>query len=367
MQHRHHLVGEQTHVQFRQMVRHAAEGEFRDEMIHSGQAAQLTDLLDAIVRRADHLNAEVEIGGLIAEGRVFHFSVGFRQFSVRFITLHIGQVPVGEVVVIVDGVPFFAEIAQGPVAGFLARGRTGDIAQDDRGARGVADATRDFAITLHVLRRFRPFVLHNNQHAEAQLGHDLRRFRAHGRRIKPPFGMRDGPGADRHLGDLVEFALPIETLIRQRLDDQLRGFDKARAGFFHRDAEALVFHGRRPAAEPHQRAPAAHDIQQRDLFRDTDRVVPGQHDDAGAQCDLAGPAGIIAEHLQRRGRHGVAGKMMLQRKKGIEAQRLREIAQLHVFVVECDIRATGLGQDAERGSYFHDLSSVIVLPKTGEA
>ena len=86
-------------------------------------------------------------------------------------------------------------------------------------------------------------------------------------------------------------AVELEAFLRQRLLDDLRGFDEAGARLAHRDAEAFVFHAGGAAAEAEQAAAAAHDVQQGDLLGDTDRVMPGQDDHGGAELDaLVRPA-----------------------------------------------------------------------------
>ena len=56
LQHWHHILGEQAHVQLALMVGHAAIGEVADHVVGAGQLLQFAHLLDAIVRRADDLN-----------------------------------------------------------------------------------------------------------------------------------------------------------------------------------------------------------------------------------------------------------------------------------------------------------------------
>ena len=185
---------------------------------------------------------------------------------------------------------------------------------------------RDLAIVDDVLGRLRPFVLHDDQDAEAELGHDLGRFRADRRGVEALLGMRDRARPDRGARDLVELALPLEFGLAQRLADQLRGFGEARPRLAHRDAEALVFDARRAPAKAEQAAPAAQDVEQRDLLGDADRVVPRQHDDRGAERDPLGAAGEIGQQLQRRRRHRIAGEMMLEREQRVEAERLGEVA-----------------------------------------
>src|SRR5712692_8241258 len=66
LQDRQYPVGEEAHVDFGLLVRHRAERIFGDEMVEPGQALQFADLVDTVVGRADDLDADVEIGCLLA-------------------------------------------------------------------------------------------------------------------------------------------------------------------------------------------------------------------------------------------------------------------------------------------------------------
>ena len=120
--------------------------------------------------------------------------------------------------------------------------------------------------------------------------------------------------------------MPFEFGLGERLADQLRGLGKARARLAHRDAEPFVFDARSTAAKAEQAAPAAQYVEKGDLLGDADRVVPRQHDDRGPERDPLGAAGEIGQQLQRRRRHRIAGKMMLEREQRVETERLGEIA-----------------------------------------
>ena len=179
---------------------------------------------------------------------------------------------------------------------------------------------------LDVLAALAPFVLHDEQHAEAELGDDLGRFRADRAGIEAPLGIGDRPRPDRHARDLEELALVLEHFVAQRLDHDLRRLGEARPRLAHRDAEAFVLGRGGAAPEAEQAAPAAHDVEQRDLLGDPHRVVPRQHDHRGAELDALGAAGEVGQQLGRRRRHGVAGEVMLQRPQRVEAERLDQIA-----------------------------------------
>src|SRR4030095_13802996 len=198
----------------------------------------------AVVRRADDLYSDVEVGRLLPVALVLHLRVRLGHLAVELVTLHGGEVAVREVIVAVDRVPFTGEVLHAPLARFLAAVGARDVGQDDRRPRRVTDAARDVAVALDVLGGLGPLVLHDDQYAEAELGHDLGRLRAHRRRVEPPLGMRDGPRADRRPGNLEVFAVPVERVVRQRLDHDLRRLDEAWPRLFHGDAEAGVLDAR---------------------------------------------------------------------------------------------------------------------------
>ena len=67
LEHRHHALGEEPHVQLRLLVRHAAEREFGHQVVEAGEPAQFGDLLQTVVGRADDLDLDVELGGFLPE------------------------------------------------------------------------------------------------------------------------------------------------------------------------------------------------------------------------------------------------------------------------------------------------------------
>src|SRR6185437_8085550 len=169
--------------------------------------------------------------------------------------------------------------------------------------------------------------------------------------------MRHRAWANRRARDLEELALVLEHGLRQRLHHDLRGLDEARTGFLHRDAEASVFDARGAPAEAEHAAPATQYVEQRDLLGDAHRIVPGQHDHRGAERDALGAARVVAQQLRRRGRHRVAGEMMLEREQRVEAERLGEVAECEMLGHHRDIRSTRLGQHVQRDADFHGASS----------
>ncbi len=179
LQYRQDPAREQAHILFGVSVRDAAEREFGDHMVGSGHPLQLGDLLRAVVRRADDLDLDIELGGPDPFFLVLQAGIGLGHLAVGLVPFDRGEMPVGEMVVVVDRLPFLAQPLHRPVLRLVAAFGAGDVGQDDRRRRVMADAQRDFAIADDVLRRFRPLVLHDDQDAEPELGHDLGRFRAH--------------------------------------------------------------------------------------------------------------------------------------------------------------------------------------------
>ncbi len=139
-------------------------------------------------------------------------------------------------------------------------------------------------------------------------------------------GCEIGRGLIDGARDLVELALPLEFGLAQSLADQLCGLGKARPRLTHRYAESGVFDARRPAAKAEEATPAREDVEECDPFGDTDRVVPGEHDDRRPEDDALGAAGEVGQELERCRRHRIAGEMVLEREERVEAERLGEIA-----------------------------------------
>src|SRR5438128_9360701 len=120
LQHGHDASGEHAHVELRLFVRHSAVAELADQMVETGKLLQLGDLLDAVVWRADHLDLDVELRRLLSEALVLHLGIRLRYTAVELVTLHRGQMAVGEVVVGVDRVPLARQVLRGALVGLLA-------------------------------------------------------------------------------------------------------------------------------------------------------------------------------------------------------------------------------------------------------
>ena len=334
---------------------HAAVAELADEVTEPGQPLQLADLLDAVVGRAHDLDLDVELGRLLPVGLVLHLRVRLGHAAVELVALHGRQVPVGEMVVGVDGVPLARQVLRGAIVRLRAALRHRDVGRDDRRPRRVTNRLGDGAIAPDVLGCLRPLVLHDDEQAEAEPGHDLGRLRAHRGGVEAALRVRGGPRPDRGRGDLEELAVPVEDLLGQRLDDDLRGLDEAGTRLLHRHAEAGVLHAGRAAAEAEHAAAVREDVEQRDLLGDPHRIVPGEHDDGGTQRDALRAAGDVAEELSGRRRHGVAGEVVLEREDGVEAERLSQVAERQVLADDRGVRAPFLREHVERHPDFHDV------------
>src|SRR5258708_2691386 len=105
--------------------------------------------------------------------------------------------------------------------------------------------------------------------------------------------MGNGPRTDLDFRNLVVLAVEREALLRKSLADDDRAFDEAIARFLHVDAKAVVFDRRGAAPEAEDRPAARDDIEQCDLLRDLNRVMPWQHDDRGAKLHALRTAGNV--------------------------------------------------------------------------
>ena len=335
-------------------MRQPAIGELAHQMIQPGQAAQLGDLLNAVVRRADDLDLHIGVGHLLPVRLVGHFRVGAADAAISLVALHLRQPAVRESVVVIYRIPLLAQPCLGAVVSLIAGLRTGHVGDDDRRTRRMPGLHRHFVEIIDFVRGLRPFVVHHNQQAQARTRDQLRRFGAVGRSVKPPFGVRNRGGTDRGARNLEVLPIIFETRLREAETNDVQPFLEARTRFVHRDAETFILHPGGTAAEPEDATPARQDVQQRNLFGNPDRIVPGNDDHPGAQMDPFGSPGVVRQELQRRGRHRVAGEMMLQREQRIKPQRLRQVAKLHMLVQNRRIGASWLTEHVERHSDFHD-------------
>src|ERR1043166_6845960 len=120
-------IGEMAHVELGLAGRHPAIREVGHHVIGAGEAPQLAQLLDAIIPRADDLDAYIEVRHFLSLGRILQLAVGFRHLAVGLVTFDVRQMAVGEMVMRVDRVPLGSEVLQRPLVRFGAGRRAGDV------------------------------------------------------------------------------------------------------------------------------------------------------------------------------------------------------------------------------------------------
>ena len=183
-----------------------------------------------------------------------------------------------------------------------------------------------------------PRLLRNDQQADAQLRHDRHGFGRHGRGIRAaPEGI-GGVRADvapRLAGVLAAF----DVALFEPLQDQFGVFHETVAALVLVDAEPVVLYLGEAAAEPEDHAPARHVVEQRDLFRHADRVVPWQDDDHRAQLGGRGLARHVGQELHRVWAHRVVGEVVLDGPDGVEAERLGPFGQAEFRLIDLGVRA----------------------------
>src|SRR5713226_2485649 len=361
LEHRHDLVGKEPHVAFALFVGHSAVTELRDEMVHPALAHHRSDLFEHLIRGACRVQTDEEVNGLVLDLRVRELRIGLRHLGVELVALYALQMPVGEVIVLVDRIEHRAHMHLREFLCFVVTLAHANVDEADRRTGRNAHAQRGFAIALHVLAGGVPVALRDDQHAEAEPGHDFGRLGAYGRRVEAALGMGDGARADRHFGNLEKFTVVREALLAERHDNDFRRLDETRSRLVHRNAKALILDGRGAAAKAEDAAPAREHIEHRDLLGDTDRVVPWQDDDGGAECHILGASAEVGHQLNHVGAHRIAGEMVLDAPDGVEAERLGEVGQAAVVVVDLAIRLLTDVEHADRSSNFHSESPSDVI------
>ena len=110
LQGRQAALGEQAHVRLGLVVRQVAERELGDQVLEAGDLLQPAELLQAVVGRADDLDRDVEVGRLLEVRRVLELGVGLRRLAVGLVAFDVGEMAVGEMIVVVDRLPLAPEI-----------------------------------------------------------------------------------------------------------------------------------------------------------------------------------------------------------------------------------------------------------------
>ena len=111
----------------------------------------------------------------------------------------------------------------------------------------------------------------------------------------------EGLAAQQPLGDLVMLAKEV-----------------ARVG--HVDGARIVFDPGHAAPQAEMQVGVGHQAQHRHLFREPHRLVPGQHDDRGAEPQIGAGGRHVAQEEERRRRGVVVGEVVFQNPDAAETQ-----------------------------------------------
>ena len=104
--------------------------------------------------------------------------------------------------------------------------------------------------------------------------------------------------------------------------DDLHRLVEALGRLLDRDAEAVELGLAVALADAEVDAPAAQKVERGDLLGHQDRIVPGHHHHRRAQPDVAGAGGEIGQHRHRGRDLALAGEMVLDHEKLLEAQAI---------------------------------------------
>ncbi len=126
--------------------------------------------------------------------------------------------------------------------------------------------------------------------------------------------------------DIVE--RPVLAAMRERrigspgFDHHLEAFVEARAGLVHVDAETAKLVVAIAAADAEIEPAAREKVEGRRLLGEQHRVVPGQHDDRGAEPQGRGARAEPGQQVERRRNLTVAGEMVLDDKGAVKSEPL---------------------------------------------
>src|SRR6266851_5964089 len=146
LQYRHDFVGKEPHVAFALFVGHSAVTELRDEMIHPALAHHRSDLFEHLIRGACRVQTDEAVDGLVLDLRVRELRIGLRHLGVELVALYALQMPVREVIVLVDRIEHRAHVHLREFLCFVVTFADADVDEADRRTRRKADAQRGFAI-----------------------------------------------------------------------------------------------------------------------------------------------------------------------------------------------------------------------------
>jgi hypothetical protein len=203
-----------------------------------------------------------------------------------------------------------------------------------------------------------PWLLRDDQQADAQPRHDARALGRYGGGIGAAAEALERGGADLDRRLAVVLALMFHDPGLEALEQGLAVFDEQLAAVAHVEAKAVELDLTGAAAEAQDHASARKVIEHGDLLGDPHRVVPGQHHDHRAQSHVPGPAGHVGQELHHVGTHRVVGEVMLDRPDRIEAQRLGHVGQRQLVQVDLAVaeRPPGVLEECSH-SDMHGVTS----------
>src|SRR2546428_633510 len=333
---RHDFLREEPHVALGLLVRHPGVGEGGDIVAVAGAAMDAEDLLVALRGRARDLKVhEVVDDGVGAVLRDL-----LAHLAVVLVALRLREMVALEVIVIEHRLVVAADVAARHLARALGVGvAEGPPRRDGRRRLRAVDLAVDGAVRIQLLGHFVPRLLRDDQDPDAQARHDRQRVRRDGRRVGAAAERLERRGPDGRARLLHERAVVLAVAVLESLQQHLRGFDEALAGFVHRHAEAVELHLAGAAAEAEDQPAVGDVVEHRDFLGHAHRVVPRQHDHHRAELRLLRAAGHVGEELQHVGAHRVVGEMVLDTPYRLVAERLREIGQPQFVAIDLTIRA----------------------------
>src|SRR5712691_3941540 len=152
------------------------------------------------------------------------------------------------------------------------------------------------------------------------------------------------------------------ALAGPRLADHRDRLVEARGRLLLRDAEAGELIGAIALADAEIEPSVRQEVEGRRLFRDQRRIVPGQHDNRGAEADPLGAGGEVGEQVERGGDLAEPGEMMLDQE---HAGKPELLGGHHVFDEIVVALAVAGGAAARAGaaeqSEFHAATPLLRL------
>ena len=167
--------------------------------------------------------------------------------------------------------------------------------------------------------------LREDREARAQPRRLLDRVGRHADRVEPVAEAAQRTRSDVRPRLRVVRPVALDVAAVGRVEDHARGLVEAVARLRHVDAEARVLAPRQTATEAEHGAAVREVVEQHDLLRHAQRIVPRQDEGAGAEPDALGLSGQPGEELRvvRTGR--VVEEVVLDHEHLVEAERLRQL------------------------------------------